>query len=354
MAVLTNFLPVQELKELEVSKQKDYINRLKTFRKAVNLMSDTFDYEIDEDSDIGRHILDCEADVYQDFWDEVGFIPKDFDYSCLETKEEYTYLSDLSQYPVVKVSQLKKMADALSFVILPMDYINMDKIIEMYEEVDERYATKISNSYKEFKDIVDSCEEFAGSQQLYMLAPISFYDPWEEVSCEELLPKYFSEKLHHLSTTLGMIMPTQRNLFKMVKTNERNLATLQDTMQENFEAVEKSIEDCHKRVDWVVSLTKRLGKRVQRSEARSNKMELKLYNMQVKVTDLEFKLYCLLDPIIFSTDAETDISDPDDDEAIARIGLCFGTDMPIDFFVEKGMTTINDKRFKAVTHVLKF
>ena len=354
MPVLTNFLPIQELKEREVSKQKGYITRLQKFRKAVKLMSDTFDYEIDVDSDIGRHILDCEADVYQDFWNEVGFIPKAFDCSCLKTKEQYTYLSDLSQYPVVKVSELKKMADALSFVILPMNYINMDRIIEMYKEEDYQYATKISNSYEEFKGIVSSCEELAGSQQLYMLAPISFYDPWEEVTCEALLPKYFPENLHHLSTTLGMIMPTQRNLYKMIKTNERELAFLQDTMQENFKAVEKSIEDCHERIDWVVSLTKGLEKRVQRSEARSNKMELKLYNMQVKVTNLEHMLYCLLDPIIFSTYAETDISDPSDDEEIAYIGLCFGTDMPIDFFVEKGMTTINDKRFKAVTHVLKF
>lgn len=349
MSVLTNFLPVQELNEQEVSKQKDYIARLQKFREAVKLMSDILDDEIDVDSDIGRQILDREADVYQDFWDEVGFIPNEFKCSCLDTEEQYTYLSELSRYPVVRISELKKMADALSFVILPMDYINMDKIIKMYEEEDYQYATEISNSYEEFKEIVSACEEFAGSQQLYMLAPISFYDPWEEVSCEELLPKYFSKKLHNLSTILGIIMPTQRNLCKMINTSGGDLATLQETMQENFEFVKKSMEECHNRIDWVLNLTKDLKKRGRHSE-KSNIMELELNSM----TNLEYKLYCLLNSIIFSTDDEIDISDPNDDEAIAHIGLCFGTDMPIDFFVEKGMTIVNDKRFKYVTHVLEF
>lgn len=353
MPVLTNFLPVQELEEEEVTKQKSYATQLNKFRKAVDLMSKTFDYEISEDSEIGRYILEREEEVFQRLWDEVEFVPKDFAVSCLDTKMGYNYLSDLSQYPVVKISELKKIADELSFMILPMNYVNMDKIIEMYAEEDGDYAEKISDSYEEFKEVISNCREYAGRQQLYMLAPISFYDPWEEVSSEKLLPKYFSKKLHHLSTTLGMIMPTQRNLYKMIKTNEKNLEGLHETMQENFKAVEKSIAECHKQIDWVETLTRGLNSKVRSSEARAKEMELRLYDMQIKVTHLEHMLYCLLDPIIFATYENVDISDADDDNENARIGLCFGTDMPIDFFVEKGMTTINDKRLKAVTHILK-
>lgn len=346
MPVLTNFLPVQELEEEEVTKQKSYATKLKKFRNAVDLMSQTFDYEIDEDSEIGQQILNKEAEVFQDFWDEVGFIPKDFDLSCLGTKEGYNYLSDLSQYPIVKVSELKKMADALSFAILPMNYINMDKIIETYAEKKSYYAEKIEDSYNEFKEVVSNCQDYAGKQQLYMLASISFYDPWEEVSSEELIPKYFSKKLHHLSTTLGMIIPTQRNLYRMIKTNEKNLENLNETMQENFKAVEKSIDECHKRIDWVEALTNSLEDRVRSNETGTKRMKLRLYK-------LEHMLYCLLDPIIFSVNADIDISDSDYDDENAHIGLCFGSDMPIDFFVEKGMKTINDKRLKSVTHVLK-
>ena len=72
----------------------------------------------------------------------------------------------------------------------------------------------------------------------------------------------------------------------------------------------------------------------------------------MRIASLETMIYCLLDPIIFSVDGSVIISDSNYDEQNARIGLCFGTDMPIDFFVEKGLKTINDKRLKSITHVM--
>ena len=353
MPVLTNFLPVQKLKEGKVTKQKRYATQLEEFRKAVEVTTQTFDYKIPVDSKIGRHILAKEAKIFQDFWNEVGFIPKDFEFSCLGIRMEYNCLSILSQHPIVKVSELKKIADALSFMILPTRYSNMKKIIKMYAEKDLEYARKIQDAYDEFKEVLCYCRDYAGEQQLYMLAPISFYDPWEEVSSKELLPKYFSKKLHHIETIVGMMMPTQRNLYNMIKVNKKNLEGLNQTMQENFKAVEKSIEECHKRIDWVETLTNSLEKRLRSSEARANRMELHLHDTNLRVAQLEHMLYCLLDPIIFSVDADTDISNSDHDARDARIGLCFGPDMPIDFFVKQGMTIINDERLNSVTYVLK-
>lgn len=351
MPVLADFLSVQKVEKKE--QQKDYSARLRKFRKAVDLMSETFDCSISAKSDLGRQIIEKESEVFQDYWDDVGFIPKVFEYSCLNTKTKYSYLSDFSQYPVVQVSDLKQMADTLSFVILPIDYINMEKIFEMYEDENYSYADKIREAYEEFKEVVSKCADFTGKQQLYMLAPISFYDPWEEVSCSKLLPKYFSKKLVHLSTTLGMIIPTQRNIYRMVNTTDKNLRTLQQNMKDNFEAVERSINECHSRIDWVEDMTKSLERRVAEDESRSRRMELQLYNMHLEVTKLEHMLYCLLDPIIFAVDDDVDISSPDSNEEKAHVGLCFGPDMPVDFFLDKGMVTINDKRLKSITHILK-
>lgn len=78
-----------------------------------------------------------------------------------------------------------------------------------------------------------------------------------------------------------------------------------------------------------------------------------MYNLHLQVTEPEYKLYYLLDPIIFSVDEEKDFSDSCNHK-IAHIGLCFGPDMPLDFFVEQGLTTINDKRLESVTHILEF
>lgn len=355
MAVLTNFLPVQELEKERLAKQEKYVSELKKFRKVIASMYNTFDCCIPEDSSVGREIITKESEVFQSFWNEVGFIPSDFSISCLNTKRMYNYLCTLSQYPVVKISELKKIADILSFVILPISYININKIIETYSKKDKHYAMKIEDSYDDFQEVVFNCQRYTGKQRLYILAPVSFYNTWAEVTSKEILPKYFSRNLEHLSTTLGIMIPTQRNLYKMIKTNQKDISNLQETMQENFKAVEKSITECHKRIDWVESLVKDLENKVKSSESRIDRMNMNLHllDIQTKNLYLDHHLYSVLDPIIFSVDANTNISDVACNNENARIGLCFGADMPIDFFVEKGMTTINDKRLESVTHILK-
>ena len=350
MTVLTDFLPVQKLEEKEVAKQKDYVARLNGFREVVNLMSKTFDCKISKHSEIGQQILSKEDAVYRRFWADAKFIPEEFGQSCLKTKEKYTYLSDLSRYPMVKISELKKIADTLSFVILPIEYVDVVEIFSQYAvNNDMDYSKKIARAFGEFKNTLSECQDYVGKQQLYILAPVTFYNPWKEVSCEKILPKYFSESLQYLSTVLGMVMPTQRNLYKMIKIHENNLNNLNETMKQNFATVEKNINECHRRIDWVAKLVKSLDVRI-----RSNKEDrmVELREMNMRIASLETMIYCLLDPIIFSVDGSVIISDSNYDEQNARIGLCFGTDMPIDFFVEKGLKTINDKRLKSITHVM--
>ena len=138
----------------------------------------------------------------------------------------------------------------------------------------------------------------------------------------------------------------------MIKNSEANIENLNETMQNNFQMVEESIHDCHKRLDWVENLTKQLSGRVNYLEGTVANMAMNLKALQLQVTKLEHMLYCLLDPIIFSVNAGIDIANIACDDEDARIGLCFGTDMPIDFFIERGMTIINDKRFEPVTYAL--
>lgn len=352
MPVLTNFLPAISLDEVEVAKQEDYVEQLNAFRNAVNLMQQTFHIRITNSSELGTKILKKEETVYRLFWKDIGFIPADFEKSCLGTRMPYNSLSNLSKYPVTKISNLRNIANSLGFVILPIEYVNMEKIIKMYRQQNTDYSKIVRKAYNEFKKTLDDCKNYTRKQQIYILAPVSFYAPWEEISAENVLPKYFSPKLKDLSTTLGMILPTQRNLYKMIKNSETNIENLNETMQNNFQMVEESIHDCHKRLDWVENLTKQLSRRVNYLEGTVANMAMNLKALQLQVTKLEHMLYCLLDPIIFSVNAGIDIANIACDDEDARIGLCFGTDMPIDFFIERGMTIINDKRFEPVTYAL--
>ena len=381
MPVLTNFLAATTLDEIKVAKQEEYVAQLSAFRDAVNNMQQTFRIRITKDSEFGEKLLKKEEVVYRKLWKEVGFIPADFDKTCLNTTMPYNALTNLSRYPVTKISNLKSIANDLGFVILPIEYISMEEIIKTYRKQNSEYAKTIKRAYDEFIRTLDNCKDYIRKQQIYILAPVSFYDPWKDVSAECILPKYFSPQLQELLRPLGMILPTQRNLYAMVKKSEKSYVELNAVMEKNFQEVEESIQACHERLDWVEDLTRKLTNRVGELEGRVGELEGRVgefegrvgefegrvemlehknanlaRNMQVlelKEAKLEHMLYCLLDPIVFSTNKSVDISKVSCDNEEARIGLCFGTDMPIDFFIERGMTIINDKRFEHITYALK-
>ena len=361
MPVLTNFLSVQEISEKEASLAQELVNELNGKRNAFSIFSEAFDFKITPSSEIGRNLIQEEKETLVKLFNATNSIPRELRYSFFGTCFTYMeYFDKLSRYyPITNVFQLKKIADALSFVILPIEYVDIDKIFEMYymqdafdkngygiNVPDNLYYNRIRNAYYGFKRIIESAvkEEIIKPQNFYILAPISFYDFWLEVSSKKIIPKYFSSKLFSLSTTIGIMLPAQRNLFKMIKNNTHNISEMKETMEANFDMLKQSIEDCHSRIEWV-------ERAVNRIEEKLASQKIQLREIQLKQQKIETMLYCLLDPIIFALDADIDISKRDANDAKARIGLCFGPEMPIDFFVENGLTTIRDKRFDKVTEI---
>lgn len=329
MAALTNYLPVKI--KTEEKKYEQYVEKLRNLRNAVETISNTFDYDIPRDSELGQVILETEESIFEDFWDDVGFIPNDFPYSCLNTKEDYNCLYNLSFYPVVEIGDLKKLVDTLSLAILPIEYININKLFESYPSKNCSYENRLKDFYKTYKTITSRCEEFIGKQILYIVAPISCYDPYLEASHEEFLPKYFSQKLSQLSTILGLIMPTQRNLYQVLDSTSCSLDDL-ETMKNNFQAVRKTISACHKQLDWVRDI-KNLGE------------------MKSDASDTEVRAFSKLTPIIFSVDENIDISEPNADDKNARIAQCFGIDIPDKFFEKMGLTPIDSNaELEKITH----
>lgn len=357
MAVLTNLLSVQKLSEEEVKLSQKYINQLKRQHTAFKNLTEAFDVRINDQGDLGCELYNKEKEVFKRLFNVTNNIPKEFKTSCFGKQYKYIdYLDKLSDYPIVSLSQLKEIADALSFVILPINYVNMGSVFEMYRKADVNdsdswshsysYSREIKEAFDSFSWIIKACakDNFIRDQNIYILAPLSFYDAWLEVKAEKVLPKYFSNKLFNLSTTLGIVIPSQRNLFKMAQTNNENIMEMKKTMDANFEMLKQSIEDCHSRIDWVETMASRMQKATN----------IRLRNIELKQQKMEEMLYCFLDPIIFSVDDGVDISRSENNNAKARIGLCFGPEMPLDFFVARGLKTIVDKRdtFKRVTKIL--
>lgn len=331
MPVLTNFLKEQKLDTKNVSK-KD-LTELNNFYNSV--ASQKGDKTI---------ILEQEKKLLKDFWIKYGFIPDDIFYRIRDLR-----LSDLLEYPVVQVSELKKLADALSFVILPIDYVDMEKIINMYAKQNESYASIIKYCYDRFKGQVAYFSKYMGEQLLYMLVPFSFYEPWKEVFSEEFssIPKYFSEKLFDLSTTWDMIIPILRFLYEDIK-NTKGV----EEYQERIYKLERYV-NASKAKKAKKKLKKELYLEKHKPSCGEGLLEPEdFYHPSVQYLN-PYPRQCIDDPIIFAIDSCTDISDSSHDEHYARIGLCFGLNMPIDFFTENGLTAINDRSFEEVTEILE-
>ena len=366
MAVLTNFLSAHKITESEVTLSKKIIDELTRQRKAFRELTEAFDLELNPSDGFGLQLYEKERGNLVKLFNATNSIPEEFKTSFFKRSFYYMkFFDELARYPITNLFQLKRIADALSFVILPIEYVDIDKIFECYRMADEdgrevhwyiserTYEQRIRKAYKFFRDSINSCvkEHFIKSQNIYILAPLSFYDAWLEVKNERVIPKYFSNQLFSLSTTLGIILPTQRNLYKMAKSNSQNIHEMKEVMDSNFMMLNQSIEECHRRIGWVEKTVSQIQTVVAEQQAQLRELRVQLQEMKLRQDQIETKLYCLLDPIIFCLDADVDISKKDSDNAKARIGLCFGPEMPIDLFVENGLTTVSDKRFDEVTHI---
>lgn len=359
MPVLTDFLSVPSTPKENENLILERIKELNKQHEVLDTFKQTFNLRIYESNNLWKKIYDKEKEIILNLFNLTNNVPKEFETSCLGDKLDYVIkLNKISNYPFVEIQQLKEIAEALSFVILPIQYVDIYEIFDMYKKADvndyyrrsydyNMYSINIKEAYDDFKTNITNCVDYdlIAPQNFYILAPFSFYDAWEEVKSEEVYPKYFSSKLINISTTLGIMIPTQRNLYKIVDMNSQNIREMKKAMDENFRTLKQSIEECHNHIYWIESVIHRL-------EFELKITELKLKELSLQQIELEKKLYCLLNPIIFSVDADVDISKIEANDKLARVGLCFGPEMPVEFFVENGLQTVFDKRFENVTKIL--
>ncbi len=296
--------------------------------------------------------------IFKEAWNDIGYIPARVGDLDLTQFSGYGYLSSAygttlasySLYPSVRLHQIKDVAEKMGFVIVPLSYTNSKKMFEPYEDLNSNYYCKLCRSYDSFYHTIDFINHIFNLEesdainryQIYVIAPLAFYNPWLEVSSEEdTLPKFFSSQLSTIETLLGLIIPTQKNLYTMSKTNSENIRLLDDTMQENFSVINKTIASVSERLAWVEHVNQVLSERV-------NSLEGELTRTQLKTFELERKVACMLDPIIFAVPPKTDISSSSSDNIEARVGLCFGPEMPVDVFVTNGLVKYNNKAFKDI------
>lgn len=370
MANLTNFMEPRLMKDAEIATRSsvEFKEWEELCRICISFLSQGIfvggDYE--SLSQPEKDIVRREECIVGDLWYKNGFLPAEMANSALgrvrggklyPCQREMSPLVAYSALPKTKLGNIRNAAEKLSFAIVPYEYINQDGIVAKYAREGQReYSQEVRNGFEgvnELAAVVSTWEKI----ELYILCPISFYDPWQEVQDTYIRQKLFGGELSMVATILGMMMPTQKNLYQMSKTNAKNIETLNDTMRANFADVLQTLDNMQSQISWlrdevflarseaahattVASMAQGMAKAARRTANEA--LEL--------AKTVDFKLACLLDPLVFAVPQGTDLLHDDVD---ARLMMCFGVDMPLDFFLRRGLVQVDDYGcYKPILRIL--
>ena len=334
MAVLADLIPKTTIPKKTQAIYKEKTKDLSEYRSLVNKLVNRYNMDISGNKETSQLVLNKEGELYRQLWNECdGIIPEADEYkqSCIGTETRYTMLAQLSGYPTATIGQLKKIADGLGFIITSPVYINFEKLYELYDKNDYYYSSKVTKAINNFQVVIQNAANVTGSMRYAILCPLSMYDPWLDITYEnDRIPTYFGKGLEPIKTTLNMVIPTQRNLYKMIKTTQQDI----NEIKGNIVEMQKTMQDFHRRLSWVESMVDGL-------ERENQELRFELRSTRHKITELEIQIACLLDPIFFACSSDVDFSNSKFDDAKAYIGACFGIDMPVEFFKERGLAVYN-------------
>lgn len=348
MANLTDFLEPQLMKKKETAaKAGSEFKEWRELREVCNafLRSGIFaGGAFEELSRPEKDIVKREEDLMMEIWCEHRVLPVEmvnsvlgeaFDGEVASYQRRIEPLVRFSALPRTKLGYIKNAAEKLSFAIIPYEYINQDGIVTKYaEEGSEWYAEEIQEGFRNVDELHAAVNRFE-EIELYILCPIGFYDPWQEVKDDQTRQKIFGGELASIAMILGMLMPTQKNLYQMSKTNAENIESLNGTMEANFASVKRTLDNMQRQISWLAEIAE---------EARRHAVEATdTANAALKKAEMvEYMLMCLLDPLVFAVPKGTSLYDM---EAEAHLLMCFGADMPIDFFLRRGLVQVDGKGY---------
>lgn len=345
MANLTNFLEPQLMKKTEtVVREGAKFKEWEDLREVSNsFLSDGIftGGAFERLSQPEKELVKKEESIMLGIWREHKFLPAEMANSALGEvcrgeivayQRKMESLVRFSALPQAKLESIRNAAEKLSFAVLPYEYINRDGIVKKYAEGGQRrYSQEIQEG---FESVDELCRAVSAIEkvELYILCPIGFYDPWQEVKDVRTKQKIFGGELSQAAMILGMMMPTQKNLFQMSKANAENIEMLNGLMETNFAEVRKTLDNVWGQISWLTDAV-RIARQVAGAASYVASVALR------KAEQVEYQLACLLDPLIFAVPWGTDIYN---DEVNARLLMCFGADMPLDFFLKRGLVQVND------------
>lgn len=283
-----------------------------------------------------------------------------------------------SSFPYVELSQLKRLADALSLIIIPVDYSNFINVVMNNIDSNKGNSKKVSEESEYWSKIYTLYNKFIKKidrQAAYILAPVNYYNLYYEAVSKEVMSKYFPKCFSELHLMLELLLPSQKITLQMI----RQLIYIQASQIKDSERTANNIEQM---TAYINEMNKEYMSRIQNPQYPQKKYtEQEVYNYLAtfpgfigKVKDIDIpcsfpgftfdgidheyigkknKNSCEgKDPLIFSIERDVDVSSKSSDGVKANLGFVFGPKMPDEFFTEKGLTKTLHRTLmhKEITH----
>ena len=331
MSTLFDVLPLQ--KKTQIPKDNEKLQTLTKVRSFVNLGSSLFGNQFMEDpmetTELTRAVNDKEYNLVKGLWDEFEFVPEEFSrpISSNVANAKVFPAANLSSYPVTYVDKIIRLADSLKMVIIPLEYTDFAAILEAHGY--DRYSDLFHAVSKATKDV-----KVAGGQ-MYIICPISYYSFWNEVTLEDQIEKYYPEDFESIFTTIELMIPSQKNLYKMAKTNESNIKTVQKDMEDNFDKITTRLKKVEQRVSKVEQQMEQVKAEMERQAEENKRLARRLEEVR-----LERQRYAYLDPLVFFTSKRIKSFEEITSDIKAHVVACFGPEFPAEFFTMNGFTIL--------------
>ena len=232
--------------------------------------------------------------------------------TCHLNKLEY-YGEILSNMPITNLSEIKKLADILGFIIIPIEYSN-DLVYSIDEKIDSHKLEAARDKFKElFKEYGDT----------YILCPLKFIDLLKvSKSSKDLDNIYYGSKVSIHGITINLNIPVFRTIFSQIDILNDRIDDIDKRYDNRIKDIKGNISEMQKSLNSLTDqVNQEINKRVQKLEK------------EVKVLD-EWRIQCLQDPMIFKCREFKDDSE-------CLIGFSWGPEFS-DGFIKEFNMNVND------------
>lgn len=327
MATLYDAVPTE--KPAKIPKTHESIQTLDRIHSFVetgqSLFSGIFSYNSNT-NELTEMIAKKEYGLVKSLWDEFEYVPENYTKSSVTSNSINPFPAKiLSDYPTTLVSKIIELANTLDMVILPIDFTDIDGILEAHGY--DKYSS-LKTAIDEAKRAVSKIEG-----QLYIVCPISYYSFWNEITSDNRIEKYYPEMFESVFTTIDLMIPSQKNLYKMIQTNTENIKTIQEDMKDNVAQINAKLNKISQRITNIESQMKSIKIEMERQAEENKRLARRLHEIE-----LERQRYMYLDPLIFFTSRRIKNFESIAGNILAHVVACFGPEFPVEFFTLNNLT----------------